>query len=253
MNKKTMSGLFIALAAIFGTGFACGDGEGLADKSTPQPSPVASSGTPNASTPKSAPNEIAGNYDATGKNPNGSGSYTAKLVVTPRDDVYQFSWVSNGRKYDGVGVVVEDRVAVSFADGSDGTGCGVVLYKIGGEGTLDGVAGYWGTNSRETETAKRKSGTDLDGEYDVTGKNTKGESYSSPLSVSKDGAGYRFKWGGSSPLEGFGVRDGDFVSVGFGGKSCSFVAYGIKSDGTLDGKWGGAGLKEFGTETALKK
>ena len=52
-----------------------------------------------------------------------------------------------------------------------------MLYKIGSDGTLDGKAGYWGTKTKESETAKRTSGSDLTGEYDIEGKNPEGEDY----------------------------------------------------------------------------
>jgi hypothetical protein len=122
-----------------------------------------------------------------------------------------------------------------------------VLYQINSDGSLDGKAGYWGTNTRETEKATRPGGSDLEG------KNPQGEIYKAKLTVKKEGTGYRFVWSGVTPLRGFGIKTGDSVSVGFSGAQCGFVAYEIKSDGTLDGKWGGSDSTEFGTETAAKK
>jgi hypothetical protein len=43
------------------------------------------------------------------------------------------------------------------------------------------------------------------------------------------------------------------VAVGIGGARCGFVAYEIKSDGTLDGIWGGYGSDKTGTEKAAKQ
>lgn len=207
------------------------------------------SSSPAASTPK----DISGNYDASGTNVNGAGSYKASLVVTPHDDVYQFSWSSGSNSYDGVGVMTDNAVAVSYTDGSNGKGCGVVLYKISSDGSLDGKSGYWGVNNAESEKATRTSGTDLEGKYDISGKNPEGKDYKGTLEVKKDGEGYSFAWNVGGSLTGFGVRTGDKVAVGFGGKQCSFVSYEVKSDGTLDGKWGGQGAKSFGTEVAKKK
>ena len=154
------------------------------------------SSSSNSTTSSSTPTDISGDYSATGTNEGGNGNYTANLVVTDRDDVYQFSWDSKGVKYDGVGVQTGNKVAVSYTTGTNGKGCGVILYKINSDGSLDGKAGYWGTNTQETETAKRTSGTDVDGEYDVEGKNTGGESYKSKLAVKKAGEGYTFEWTG---------------------------------------------------------
>jgi hypothetical protein len=162
-------------------------------------------------------------------------------------------WNSGGRQYDGVGVQTDSAVAVAFTEGDTGKGCGVILYKIGSDGTLDGKAGYWGEDASESETAKRTGGTDLEGDYGISGKNTAGKEYKGKLNVRKNGEGYDFSWSAGITLEGFGVKQGDKVAVGFGGKACGFVSYEVGSDGTMTGKWGGSGSKEFGTEVAKKK
>src|SRR5947208_8858797 len=51
---------------------------------------------------KSAPPDIAGKYNVTGTNPNGS-AYKGELEVIKHGDVYQFRW-SGGASYDGVGI-----------------------------------------------------------------------------------------------------------------------------------------------------
>ena len=245
--KNSLITLLIAAAALLSAAFACSD----SDKSTTNTGTTAT----NSSSPaaKATTKDITGKYDATGTNPNGGGGYKADLVVTPRDDVYQFSWTSAGKSYDGVGVMTDDRVAVSYTDGTDGKGCGVVLYKIGSDGSLDGKAGYWGVNKAESEKATRTSGTDLEGKYDITGKNANGKDYKGTLDIKKDGEGFTFAWNAGSTFSGFGIRAGNYVAVGFGGKQCAFVGYDIQADGTLDGKWGGQGLTKFGTEVAKKK
>jgi hypothetical protein len=200
-----------------------------------------------------ASDDISGAYDITGMNENGAGAYRGTLNVLSRGDVYQFSWDTAGKKYDGVGVRAADTIGVAFASGDSGEGCGVVLYKIGSDGTLDGKAGYWGNNSSETETAKRTKGTDLEGEYDVDGTNTAGQNYEGKLTIKKSGAGYTFSWNAGSTFEGFGIRQGDTVTAGIGGAKCGFVSYEIRPGGALEGKWGGYGSKSVGTETAKKK
>lgn len=197
--------------------------------------------------------EIAGDYTVSGTNESGGGAYTGDLKVTKRDAVYQFSWQSGPNTYDGVGVRTGNDVAVAFTEGSDGKGCGVVLYSIGANGDLDGKAGYWGVNNAEMETAKRESGTGLEGKYKVSGKNTAGNPYTADLSVKKDGEGYGFEWSGGVSLTGFGVQRGNTAAVGFGGQRCAFVLYEAKPDGTLEGKWGSQNSKSFGTETAKRK
>lgn len=245
----------LSLSALLIAGLACGGGSsttGTASDATNAgtSAPLSSSKGDGAT---SAARNIAGSYDANGTNPDVGTPYKASLVVTPRDDVYQFSWTSGNTQYDGVGVTTDNAVAVSYTTGTDGKGCGVVLYKINGDGSLDGKSGYWGVNSGETEKAVRKSGTDLEGDYDVTGQSPNGKDYKGTLKVAREGQGYAFNWSVGNNLEGFGIRSGDLVSVGFGGKQCSFVAYEVRADGTLDGKWGGRASKTLGTEVAKKK
>lgn len=203
--------------------------------------------------PKPVEKDIAGEYAADGTNPDGKGEYKANLTIIKHGEVFQFSWNSGGNEYDGVGVVNGNHAAVSYTDGTDGKGCGVVLYQIKEDGSLQGKSGYWGVDEAEVESARRTSGTGLEGSYSIKGTNPNGKDYSGNLTVSKAGEGYTFKWNTDNAVEGFGIRGGDMIAVGFGGKKCSFVGYDIKDDGTLDGKWGSSASKVFGTELAKKK
>ncbi len=258
--RTTRRLIFLAALAVFTAFFAVACNFSIGTNSSGSTSNTNSAASP-ASSPataasSSAPKknvEIEGKYDAVGTNPDGGGEYKAELTVTKRDDVYQFSWVSGQNSYDGVGVLTDGRVAVSYTDGPNGKGCGVVLYKIAADGSMNGKVGYWGTNTMETESAKRTSGSDLEGSYDIEGKNPEGKAYKGKLDVKKDGEGYSFKWSAGVELTGFGIRAGEFVAVGFGSKQCSFVGYDVQADGTLDGKWGGQGSTKFGTETAKPK
>jgi len=228
-------------------------------QSAPEPTKSTNGSQPTTSASPASPaqpetKDISGSYDITGTNEGGGGAYKGTLLVTSRGDVYQFSWTSGGKTYDGVGVQTGNNIGVAFTEGTDGKGCGVVLYKVGSDGTLDGKAGYWGNNTSESETATRKSGTGLEGDYSVNGKNTQGQPYQGALGVKKSGVGYSFEWQvGSSPLSGFGIQQGQAVAVGIGGNQCGFVGYEVKPDGSLDGKWGSPGSTSVGTEVAKKK
>lgn len=246
----------IAVFAILTVGLACNRLQ--KEKTTVEKPPIdnsnpASSDKTKIENPTITPKDISGTYDVSGTNENGAGNYKGTLLVTKRDAVYQFSWDTAGKKSDGVGVQNENAVAAAFTEGTNGKGCGVVLYKINADGSLDGKAGYWGVNESETEKATRTSGSGLVGEYDVKGTNTAGKNYATKLSVREEGAGYAFSWTGADALQGFGIKQGDNVAVGFGGKQCGFVSYIVKPDGTLDGKWGGYGSTSVGTETNKKK
>ena len=205
-------------------------------------------GKTDSKTAASPPN-IAGKYNVAGSNPDGA-RYKGTLEVIARGDVYQFRW-NAGTQYDGVGVANANVVAVAFANGSDGKGCGVVDYNIQDDGSLDGKWGYWGVNEAGSEKATRASGSGLEGEYDASGKNPGGKEYKAKLTVEPAGNLYRFVW--SNNTDGVGIKQGNNVAVGIGGARCGFVAYEIRSDGTLDGIWGGYGSDKTGTEKATKQ
>jgi hypothetical protein len=201
------------------------------------------------SNPAPAP-DIAGQYGVTGTNVNGT-AYKGDLEVIKHGDVYQFRW-SGGPSYDGVGVQLGEVVAVAFTTGTNGKGCGVVDYTIIDDGArLDGKWGYWGTDAAGTEKATRTLGSGLIGTFDGTGTNPDGRQYKVQIVVVPAGSGYTFAWSNNS--EGFGIRRGDNIAVGIGGARCGFVSYQVKSDGTLDGVWGGYGSEKTGTEKAMKK
>lgn len=212
------------------------------------PSKTSSSNNTSSAPTAPAP-DIAGNYNVVGSNPNGA-PYKGTLEVITRGDVYQFRW-NAGTQYDGVGVQNGKIVAVAFANGPNGKGCGVVDYDIAGDGSLNGKWGYWGTNEAGTESATRNSGTGLTGEYDATGKNPSGTQYKARLTVEPAGDLYHFVW--SNNTDGVGIKRGDNVAVGIGGSRCGFVMYEVQSDGTLDGMWGGGGSDKTGTERATKQ
>lgn len=195
------------------------------------------------------PTDIAGDYAITGTNEDGS-PYKGALTVIKHGDVYQFRWDA-GKQYDGVGVPNGNVVAVAFTEGKDGKGCGVVSYQVLADGTLEGKWGYWGVDESGTETATRDEGSGLAGDYDVSGKNPNGSGYKGGLTITPRAGGYQFAW--SNKASGFGIRQGNVVSVGIGGSRCAFVAYEVKPDGILDGVWGGYGSDKTGTEKATKK
>jgi len=216
-----------------------------------QSSQTASSNTSSSSANKPAPEthaNIGGKYTITGTNPNGT-MYRGALEVIEHGDVYQFRW-NAGNQYDGVGVVNGDVVAVAFANGPNGTGCGVVDYNIQEDGSLIGRWGFWGKDEAGTENATRTSGTGLEGEYDGSGKNPNGTTYKVKITVEPAGNLYRFVW--SHNTDGVGIKQGDNVAVGIGGARCGFVGYEIKSNG-LEGIWGGYGSDRTGTEKATRQ
>jgi hypothetical protein len=242
----------LAVVLLIACVIGCKSAGSSTSSTTPTKTDAAKNTSSTTTTTNSAPAplpDIAGKYNVTGSNPDG-GVYKGTLEVIQHGDVYQFRW-NAGTQYDGVGVANGTVVAVAFANGQNGKGCGVVDYEIAGDGALDGKWGYWGTNEAGTEKAARTSGSGLVGDYDATGKNPDGKEYKAKLTVEPAGNLYRFVW--SNNTDGVGVKQGNNVAVGIGGARCGFVAYEIRSDGTLEGIWGGYGTDKTGTEKATKQ
>ncbi len=250
LNSRHHSVIFIAL--LIATVIACkssGSSNSSTSSKTDAPNNTNSASTTRTTNAPAPPPDIAGKYNIVGSNPNGS-SYKGTLEILPHGDVYQFRWDA-GTQYDGVGVTNGNVVAVAFANGANGKGCGVVDYEIASDGALRGRWGYWGVNEAGTENATRTRGSGLEGDYDATGKNPDGKEYKAKLTVEPAGNLYRFVW--SNNTDGVGIKQATNVAVGIGGARCGFVAYEIKSDGTLDGIWGGYGSDKTGTERATKQ
>ncbi len=247
-GKLASLALMLLLAGVFGCKMSSSTTSGNSNSNSndqPKNSNTASS-APTSTAP--APN-IAGKYNITGSNPSGS-NYKGTLEVIAHGDVYQFRW-NAGSQYDGVGIQNGKIVAVAYTTGENGQGCGVVDYDIQSDGALEGKWGYWGVNEAGTESARRTSGSSLEGEYDATGKNPNGKEYKAKLTVEPAGNLYRFVW--SNNTDGVGIKRGNNVAVGIGGTRCGFVTYEVQSDGTLDGIWGGGGSDKTGTERAVKQ
>ncbi len=246
----------IAFALLFACVISCKSSTSSSKPDTPQNPHTTTPSTPPSTTNSApaTPPDIAGKYNVVGSNPDGS-PYRGTLEIIPHGDVYQFRW-SAGTQYDGIGVANGNVVAVAFANGENGKGCGVVDYEITSDGALDGKWGYWGTNEVGTEKATRTGGSALgglgtEGEYDATGKNPNGKGYKAKLTVEAAGRNlYRFVW--SNNTDGVGIKQGTNIAVGIGGARCGFVAYEIRPDG-LEGIWGGYGTDKTGTEKATKQ
>jgi len=254
MKKVTPATSIVALTLLAILVLGCNIGKsstssGSTSRDSKNSNSSSNSTTSSTSTSSATAPDIAGKYDLTGTNPDG-GSYQGTLEVITRGDVYQFRW-NAGSQYDGIGVQNGKIVAVAYTTGANGEGCGVVDYDIRGDGSLTGKWGYWGKNEAGTEDATRTRGSGLAGEYDGTGKNPNGTSYKVKISVEPAGSLYRFVW--SNNTDGLGIKRGNNVAVGIGGSRCGFVMYEVKSDGSLDGVWGGGGSDKTGTEKAIRQ
>jgi hypothetical protein len=248
MTLRSRHHLALASALLIACVIGCKSSGSSTSSTTNKTDSATNPNNTTTATSNTTPPDIAGKYNVAGSNP-GGGNYKGTLEIIRQGDVYQFRW-NAGTQYDGVGVANGNVVAVSFANGPNGKGCGVIDYEIAADGTLDGKWGYWGMNEAGTEKATRTGGSGLEGDYDAAGKNPDGKEYKAKLTVEPAGNLYRFVW--SNNTDGVGIKQGNNVAVGIGGKRCGFVAYEIRSDG-LDGIWGGYGSDKTGTEKATKQ
>jgi hypothetical protein len=197
--------------------------------------------------------DLAGTYAVKGTGADGK-TYQGDVLVTMRDAVYQMSWRLDAGSFDGVAVQSGDTLAAAYTTGTDGKGCGAIVYKINADNSLDGTWGEWGSNSVGTEKAVPAGDVSNGvGTLDVSGRNADGSTYKGKLTVAK-GANdvYQFAWNTGTKYIGTGVRMGKYLAAGSGEKQCGFVIYVVKGD-TLEGKWGIPGSTALGTETATKK
>lgn len=249
MNQHSWRNPALVLMLLTACVLGCKSGRTSTTSNTNQSTTTNTDQSSQTSSTTAAAPDVAGKYNVVGTNPNNTG-YRGTLEVIEHGQVYQFRW-NAGVQYDGVGVQNGDVVAAAFANGPNGKGCGVVDYTITNDGTLDGKWGYWGTNESGTEKATRTSGSGLIGIYDATGTNPNGGKYRATILVAPSGSGYQFTW--TNNTNGYGIKRGDNVAVGIGGRRCGFVMYEVKPDGTLDGVWGGYGSDKTGTEKATKQ
>ena len=110
------------------------------------------------------------------------------------------------------------------------------------------------TDSNSSTNSTKTMGEDIDGNYEITGKNPSGKAYDGNLTIIKQDDVYQFSWKtGNLSYDGVGVRDGNLIAVGYGagsnGKGCGAAIYRVGSD-TLDGKLGMWGYNQTGTQTA---
>ena len=99
---------------------------------------------------------FSGTYAITGTNP-GVGPYKGTLTIAPRGDVFDVHWSIAGLQYVGVGVVVNDTLAVTYSGATDRSWSGVMAYRQRTDGALEGRWALLGGKAKTgSETAIRK-------------------------------------------------------------------------------------------------
>lgn len=215
-------------------------------------------------TPPPAPTEreISGTFNVGGAGDNGSEPYTGLLTIAPQGDVYGFRWSTTKGSRVGVGVQSGSATAASFASTGGGKGCGILLFKIASDGSLDGKMAYWGEEKAASIKATRKQGRGFVGKYSLTGTlPNDATTFTGEMTIAKDGQGYAVDWiqdyetlsRNDERFVAFGIWKGSVAAASFGGRQCSFALYDIQSNGNLEGNWGGQKAVTFGTESAKRQ
>lgn len=215
-----------------------------------------------ASEPTAEPVDIAQNlllaenlpglYAIEGSNPNG-GTYQGTLEIARPGEYYTVEWNIADEVITGTGLLQDNIFSVSWG----GQLCVAQYYKVYEDGSLDGVW-FWIRNPEELGTEYVEPLDDgsenlLVGVHDMSGVNPDGGEYNGTAEIAVNGSVYSITWYVSDEaLPAIGVRQGDVISVGWGGDSCNVASYIVNEDGTLSGIWTNVGEALLGTEVGEK-
>lgn len=191
---------------------------------------------------------VAGIYDVSGVNPDGSVYSGIVEVVEAGQRLYRLKWTLDDTSdapdsYEGQGALLWRQLFVVW--GEEGADCRAFLYEVTEDGTL---AGNWfaaeDVEHRGWEEARpvgtRTAGT-IEGSYKVAGTDPSGRDYETELTVSKLSPGYyELRWmGPQSTLEGVGELDEDSLTVvrKNAGHQCGRMTFDVRDGGRLEGTW----------------
>lgn len=175
---------------------------------------------------------LDGTYDATGTNPNGT-TYSGEVTIQQNGSVYYFKWRIGRQVFEGRGTLRGDVLTVDWGQRYP------VIYRISSDGVLRGT---W-NNGEATEDLSprsrnsREEASQLNGVYNVKGKNPNGTTYRGEVTIQLRGSVYYFTWriGGGQTFTGRGTLRDDVLTVDWGQQYP--VIYRVSSDGILRGTW----------------
>ncbi len=195
----------------------------------------------------------AGRYTVAGTNPVGGGTYGGTVTVSRQGEAFRVVWLTGGDPVEGIGVVVNDVLAVAYGGAGAPGACGVVAYNTAGD---DGFEAVWatmggtalGTEAARPEPAPAQAGGDV---YRVTGTNPgSGTLYSGTLAMAETDGGTLVRWSvGGRDYDGLGLSVDDVLGIAYGDQTCGVAVYRIDGD-ALDGVWTTPGAAGVGTEVA---
>ncbi|HEY9613273.1 tetratricopeptide repeat protein, partial [Allocoleopsis sp.] len=144
-------------------------------------------------------------------------NYTGTVAIQPIGQIYELSWQTSAGKQSGMAFFEDGHFFVGWGT-DEAAGYGVVLYKIGKDGTLEGK---W-TSSQQggeigTEIATGGKPNQIEGDYQVSGTNPNETGrYKGTLNIRKTGDTYQVTWSVGSSYRGVGIRSGDWLVVSWG-------------------------------------
>ena len=247
MTRSRRFVLYAVLAALIAVG------SGITGCGGPAERIKETSQSTQAPSPTPGERELSGVYAVSGAGTNGAEPYTGVLNITPSGDVYGLRWQTNRGTRIGNAVQIGEAAAATYAGVGAGKGCGVILYRIASDGSLDGRSVMWDESKFGTEKGIRTEGRNFPGKYEVTGTSPDGNTHSGQLTITKDGEGYLFEWKLDKTRLGFGTQVGSYAAVSFGGRHCSFVLYRVMGSSGLEGTTGSQARVTFGTESAKRQ
>jgi hypothetical protein len=201
--------------------------------------------------PLPSSDSLAGKFRIVGTNPN-EGSYIGNLEISAINaPIYKLIWDAAKTPYIGVGIHENDILSVGWGN----KGCGVAVYQVESNGTLNGKWASLMQNQIKmgTEIAVPLKSTTREMEYIVTGKTPDDLSYNDRLLIEKKGSLFALEWTNSKNY-GVGILRGKYLAVGWGTeKNCNVVLYKVNPDRSLTGEWGLSDSALLGKEQAIRE
>jgi hypothetical protein len=214
----------------------------------PSASPPTTAPQPSAVVPQSVPSAgLTGRYTYERLLPDGT-IQNGSLRISEFGEGYEFEWNNSA----GVALMSGNSVAVAAGDK-----CGVVLYEIKRNNTMDGIwmdgGGIQGTE--ELEPNASGSSENISGSYVIDGYNPDSSRYGGTAGLTPLGSIYSMHWetgGGASNYYGIAIPQGKQLAVSYGGDHCTVYFVQIQPDGSLNSIIG-FNDGRVGRETAVRK
>ncbi|MBD2545280.1 MULTISPECIES: hypothetical protein [Planktothricoides] len=205
-----------------------------------------------------SPEEIEGTWELRDAKRPDNQKYTGTLEIEAFRDtnnLYNLSWETSAGDYTGLGFLEGDRLLVGY--GLNEEIYGAVLYKINGDGTLEGRWTYSQANGAVgTEKAIGGIRGKLEGEYRIDGTDPgqPDSTYNGLLRINKVKDIYQVSWiVEDQVLLGVGLRVDDWLIVGWGqGNNFAVMDYKIERD-KVKGRSAMSGQENLGKEELRRK